>query len=236
MDAEIDNLVKNFKRLWQSGISAHLDLDTHAGQAWMGLRVRLGHATGPHHQHQGHQKGGTRNSPSRQRRRERRAAAREKVAEEVPRDEAEAENEATTAIDNEVNQKEEASNQIPIAEQGIDEVCPNSEYNEKSKANKTDDVNETESFEFECWDPDGKWQIQDVYNHMGETLEQMFRVFDVEPKEQFYKLDIFERTNENFPMKIEIMKSKSVKAVMDNFRRQGHVEGGGCVKFFQKYL
>ena len=92
-------------------------------------------------------------------------------------------------------------------------------------ANKADDDNETESFEFECWDPDGKWQIQDVYNHMGETLEQMFRVFDVEPKEQFYKLDIFERTNENFPMKIEIMKSKSVKAVMDNFRRQGHVKG-----------
>ena len=128
MDAEIDNLVKNFKRLWQSGISAHLDLDTHAGQAWMGLRVRLGHATGPHHQHQGHQKGGTRNSPSRQRRRERRAAAREKVAEEVPRDEGEAENEATTVIDNEVNQKEEASKQIQIAEQVIDEVCPNSKY------------------------------------------------------------------------------------------------------------
>ena len=62
-----------------------------------------------------------------------------------------------------------------------------------------DDGNETESFEFECWDPDGKWEIQDVYNHMGEALQQMF-----------YKLDIFERTNENFPMKIKIIKSKYV--------------------------
>ena len=78
--------------------------------------------------------------------------------------------------------------------------------------------------------------IQDVYNHMGEALEQMFRVLDVEPKDQSYKLDVFQRTNEHFPIKIEIMKSKNVKAVMDNFRRQGHVKGGGCVKFYQKFL
>ena len=143
-----------------------------------------------------------------------------------------------TRIGNEVSQTEEASKQIQIAEQVIDKVCPNKEYDEheKSKANKADDDNETESFEFECWDPDGKWEIQDVYNHMGEARKQMFRVFDVEPKEQFYKLDIFERTNENFPMKIKIMKSIYVKSVMDNFRRQGHVKGGGCVKFFQKHL
>ena len=43
--------------------------------------------------------------------------------------------------------------------------------------------------------------------------------FYVEPKEQFYKLDIFERTNENIPMKIKIMKSVYVKSVMDNFRQ-----------------
>ena len=52
MDAEIDILVNNFRRLWQSGHSAHLDLDTHAGQAWIGLCVRLENgATGHHHQH-----------------------------------------------------------------------------------------------------------------------------------------------------------------------------------------
>jgi hypothetical protein len=76
MDAEIDILVKNFKQLWQSGHSVHLDLDSHAGQAWIGLRVRLGHVAVPQHQHQVHSKG-SRNSHSRQSRRVRRAAERE---------------------------------------------------------------------------------------------------------------------------------------------------------------
>ena len=53
--------------------------------AWIGLRVRLGHPAGPHHQQQVHFKTEARNSPSRQRRRIRRAAAREKAAEEVVR-------------------------------------------------------------------------------------------------------------------------------------------------------
>ena len=79
MDADINLLVNNFKELWKSGRSAHLDLDTHAGQAWIGLRVRLGHAHQPHHEHQSR----TRNSPSRQRRRLRRAAARQEATEQV---------------------------------------------------------------------------------------------------------------------------------------------------------
>jgi hypothetical protein len=71
---------------------------------------------------------------------------------------------------------------------------------------------------------------------MRETLKQMFRVFEVESKHQQYKLDVFEKISESFPIKIEIMKSKNVESVMDNFRREGHVKGGGCVKFFRKWL
>ena len=52
---------------------------------------------------------------------------------------------------------------------------------------------ETESYEFECWDPDNKWEVQDVFNHMGEALEQMFRVFNIEPKAQKYQLDVHEK-------------------------------------------
>ena len=37
--SEIDSFVKKFKNLWKAGYSAHLDLDTHSGQAWVGLRV-----------------------------------------------------------------------------------------------------------------------------------------------------------------------------------------------------
>ena len=79
MDADIDLLVNNFKQFWKSGRSAHLDIDCHAGQAWMGLRVRLGHV----HDHDHQPEIRTRNGPSRQRRRMHRAAARQQAAEEA---------------------------------------------------------------------------------------------------------------------------------------------------------
>ena len=80
--SELDSFIQKFKQLWHSGLSAHLDLDTHAGQAWVGLRVRLGHAPGPLHirPHR------TRDGPSRQRRRDRRAASRQEEAEEAPQE------------------------------------------------------------------------------------------------------------------------------------------------------
>ena len=77
MDADIDLLVKNFKQLLKSGRSAHLDVDCHAGQAWIGLHVRIGHV----HDHEHGPR--TRNGPSRQRRCIRRAAARQQAAEEA---------------------------------------------------------------------------------------------------------------------------------------------------------
>ena len=39
---ELDNFVRKFHQLWNDGLTAHLDLDTHAGTAWVGLRVQLG--------------------------------------------------------------------------------------------------------------------------------------------------------------------------------------------------
>ena len=77
---ELDSFIDKFKSLWNAGLEAHLDIDTQAGQAWVGLRLSLGHPPGPHHQLPPHIQ---RNSPSRQRRRERRAAARKESAEKV---------------------------------------------------------------------------------------------------------------------------------------------------------
>ena len=65
-----------------------------------------------------------------------------------------------------------------ITEQITHEFCSNSEYDGNDKPIVHDD-NETETFELYFWDPDSKWDIQDVYNHMGEALEQMFRVFEL---------------------------------------------------------
>ena len=48
---ELDTFVHKFHQLWNAGYNAHLDLDTRAGVAWVGLRVQLGHVPGPlHHQ------------------------------------------------------------------------------------------------------------------------------------------------------------------------------------------
>ena len=82
---ELNSFIHKFNQLWRSGKSAHLNIDTHAGEAWVGLRVRLGHA--PVHQEVYHNKSRTRDSPSRHRRRVRRAAAREVVEAEKASDE-----------------------------------------------------------------------------------------------------------------------------------------------------
>ena len=48
---ELDSFVRKFHQLWNDGYTAHLDLDTQAGNAWVGLRVNLGHVPGPIHGH-----------------------------------------------------------------------------------------------------------------------------------------------------------------------------------------
>ena len=74
---EVDSLLSKFKQLWTTGFDAHLDLHAHAGQAWVNLHVRLGHA-----QDQGIRSNFNRlrNGPSRQRRREKRANSRREAA------------------------------------------------------------------------------------------------------------------------------------------------------------
>ena len=85
---ELDTFIQKFHQLWYAGYNAHLDLDTRAGVAWVGLRVQLGHVPGPfHHQvnppFSKNLKKKT-ESPSRQRRRARRAAERQAAAEKAP--------------------------------------------------------------------------------------------------------------------------------------------------------
>ena len=67
---EIDSFVKKFHQLWKAGVTVHLDLDAHAGKAWVGIRAQVGDAPGPVPQ-QVH----PRRSPSYLRRQERRREA-----------------------------------------------------------------------------------------------------------------------------------------------------------------
>ena len=103
--SELDTFVQKFKQLWYSGLTAHLDLDTHAGQAWVGVRVRLGHAPGPLHippHFPSSRK--TRDGPSRQRCSARRATCRQQEeAEKATQVNENAEN-ARNLIENETDE------------------------------------------------------------------------------------------------------------------------------------
>ena len=59
----------------------------------------------------------------------------------------------------------------------------------------------------------------------------MFQVFKIKPQDQ---LDVFEKVHDTFNIKLEM--KKFAKTVINNFRREGHDPGRGCVKFFRKLL
>ena len=124
--------------------------------------------------------------------------------------------------------------EVKVTEEVADELCSNEEYDEQSKV--VDESSDAISYVLECWDPGNNRMVQDVYNHMGETLEQMFTVFKVKPGNQQYQLDVSEKVKDTFHFKLELKKFSNSEAIVDNFRRQGHVQGGGCVKFFRNFL
>ena len=85
----------------------------------------------------------------------------------------------------------------------------------------------------DCWDPDDKWTARDVNKHLKDTFATMFKVFKVDDKDREYDLDIGEKSNEMFPVKLKIKQSKDFMTIINNFRRDGYVEGGGCVNFIR---
>ena len=68
---ELNSFIIKFKHLWRSGQDAHLDVECHAGKAWVDICVQLGHEAGLQIP-----KNINKNTPSIQHHRARRAAAR----------------------------------------------------------------------------------------------------------------------------------------------------------------
>ena len=68
---ELDTFVTKFKQLWRSGHDAHLDIESKAGKAWVGIRLCL--AEEPDFNFP------KTPSPSRERRRKRREATRDQI-------------------------------------------------------------------------------------------------------------------------------------------------------------
>ena len=120
--SELDNFVYKFHQLRSRGFTAHLDLDTHARKAWVGLRVMLGNVQ---QQHQVNSKSRNR-SPSYFRRQERRKAARAA---------AESQN-----LPNNVSAEEATNSSNNISSKCLIETVPNASNDKKP----------TEKVSFEC--------------------------------------------------------------------------------------
>ena len=99
---EVSSFVQKFHQFWNSGLTAHLDLDCNNGVAWVGLRVQLGHHPGPSHPHQETSSQNHRKPFSR--RRERRAAERAYMNEKEKNAE-KAVTENTEEVSNEENEE-----------------------------------------------------------------------------------------------------------------------------------
>ena len=160
--SELDSFIQKFKQLWHSGVNCHLDVHTHAGQAWARLHVQLGHAPGPLHcQLPPHFPPSPRskNTPSRQRRRARRAAERNEKAEEASKKVAEKE-QSTSTIDSEAENAKKISSDVVadaveastgsiIRREVTDEVCSDDTYKD-SEPEEKDTIGETSFRCFQC--------------------------------------------------------------------------------------
>ena len=167
---QVDSLILKFKQLWKTGFDAHLDLHTHAGQAWVSLHVRLGHSQEHRHQRYDNR---SRNGPSRQRRREKRANARrdaEKATENLVPNEGVSEiatmeaEEATSKVleietnDEKADEKSDESEEIEINEvNGINTVME--KQNEEKCETSEKSFNE---------EPDEKHENAEVDTVMGD--------------------------------------------------------------------
>ena len=169
---EVDTFVRKFHQLWKAGLTAHLDLDTHAGNAWVGLRVQLGHVPGPLHQ-QVHPHQVRKVSPSRLRRRERRLAARENVSS--------VNNTAAATVEVVTPSSEEEHANI-VVENTADKATTekdkqNEESTEKADQSKKETLAENASAVFECpiCDFESTWE-NGLSVHMGRmhgSIEQL---------------------------------------------------------------
>ena len=186
---ELDTFVRKFYQLWNDGLTAHLDLDTHAGNAWVGLLVQLGQVPGPPHQqvHPFPQQVNRKvESPARQQRRARRAAAKaEKTEAAVEAAVVENEKETTGVVD-------EISLDVEVQEETLDGKVPDIAEEATSAENVIDEV---------CSDKEYKL-------NEGSTIPQVDGTFDAEVLytfvSDFHKEDVEYTLKEIIPEDVEI--------------------------------
>ena len=172
--SEIDTFYFKFKNLCVTGINATLTLHSEEGRAQVTLNADLGPKQQPH----------GRNGPARVRRRERRAAARQSAEAVEASTEVVEKCAATQTSEEVVNCEQQVVGEdttaevkdIKVTEEVTDELFSDREFSDQSKVVESED---TIVYDIECWDPGNKWVTQDVFNHMGESLELMFESFKI---------------------------------------------------------
>ena len=209
---ELDSFVKKFYQLWNDGLSAHLDLDTQAGSAWVGLRVQLGHVPGP--LHQVHPFPQEVESPSRRRRRARRAAAQKENAEKANTNETEETGDENNA------EKASGATEEPVAsvkigneevEKALDEeivrITTNNEHDDN--AEEADVVNsDCDVYTFTYWDHFKVSQAQEAINYVEENLKKSFLKNRVKDLDQVFKICDVENAEDNeIQLKVKLKKN-----------------------------
>ena len=218
LKTELDTFVRKCHQLWNDGVTAHLDLDTHAGDAWVGLRVRLGQVPGTllcqvHPFHQGVPR---KESPSRQRRRARRAAAREanvdratdQEAVEANKEDVQQSHEEQTVAENAADVALDHAAEVPAVELGgdqiIDEFCSNAEFNQ----NILSDENSV-SYRFILKD------ISDI-EVFKSKVRQSFLATDVNTLKQHFEISGLEKLPDQLKFFLKMIDDrKAIEAIMN---------------------
>ena len=217
MTSELETFLVKFRKLWKSGEDAHLEVECHAGQAWVGLHVRLGHEPGPlqPQHHFPHTAKRTRDGPSRQRRRARRAAARVLVEEQAE----EACSEET--IENEIvaeqaEEKEESTEEVVLSDSDVnltkedDNVAVMMETKDVAEEAKDEDKLDMDFdvYIFTFWDNEKPSEPQEAKDYLDSNLKLTFKKNKVKESDQVYKICTFEHLEGNeLQVKVKMRKN-----------------------------
>lgn len=208
---ELDTFVLKFKQLWNSGQTAHINLDTHAGNAWVSLHLQLGFAPGPLLP-QPHQAKKIANQ-SRQRRRERRAAAArqaaaEKAAQEIVQNKTK-DSESEMEMDSPVNGDVVIDGtEIFYVEQHRDAKDETLDMSANGDILENCDEDSV-IYQIEVFKDRSKESIeaQDAVNFVEESLKKSYEKNEVVASDQVYKFLDVKKANEGFIVKFKIKKS-----------------------------
>ena len=194
---ELDTFVKKFPQLWNDGVTAHLDLDTHAGDAWVGFRVRLGPVPVPlHHEvHPYHQEVPRKEKANVVRATDTEAEEANEVAKETTSEE-------TVAVDAVV---EHAANHV---DQVSDEFCSNAEYE-----NVLSDENSV-CYRFVVTDTNSDIEV------FKSKVRQSFLSTDVDLSNQHFEISGYEKVAGKSKFYLKIANEKKAIEAIKNLKSE----------------